>query len=68
MHGLPERSIVMGIEEAKTYAESRLVVLNQKRDQLLNELDKIEIQIEMETQKLYMLNNPPKLECCCGCK
>lgn len=67
MIGIPERSIVMSLYDAKEYSESRLILLNQKKDKLLNELDKIEIQIEMETQRLCMLNNPPKREDCCKC-
>lgn len=62
MIGLKEKSIVISLDEAKEYSKSRLIVLNQQKDRLLNELDKIDIDINMEMEKLSMMDNPPKDE------
>lgn len=62
MIGLKEKSIVISLDEAKEYSKSRLIVLNQQKDRLLNELDKIDININMEMEKLSMIDNPPKDE------
>lgn len=62
MIGLKEKSIVISLDEAKEYSKSRLIVLNQQKDRLLNELDKIDIDINMEMEKLAMMDNSPKDE------
>lgn len=62
MMGLPERTIVMSCEEAKEYVSSKLVVLMQHREELQKELDNINEQIDIEMDKLEMLNNPPHVE------
>ena len=64
MIGLAEKSIVMGVDDARDYVNARIEVLNQKREELLDELTSIENQIQIETDKLFMLNNPPTT---CNC-
>lgn len=62
MIGLKEKSVIISLDEAKEYSKSRLILLNQQKDRLLNELDKIDIDINMEMEKLSMMDNPPKDE------
>ena len=62
MVGLPERTIVISHEDAKEYVASKLMVLTQVRDGLQKELDSINEEIDIEMNKLEMLNNPPAIE------
>lgn len=59
MRGLPKETIVMEVDEAKEYVESKLFILHNAREEVLAELNNIDAQIEAEQYKLDMLNNQP---------
>lgn len=61
MIGLPERTICMSCEDAKEYVKSKLVVLAQLKQELLEKLEEVDCEMQEELEKLEMLNNPPQI-------
>lgn len=60
MNVLNEKSVVISLDEARDYSKSKLTILSQEKDRLLNELDKIDISIDMEMEKLIAIENDIK--------
>lgn len=59
MIGMPEKTICMGLDEAMSYVQSRLIVLKQMEHDLQEKLEDVRSEIDIELDKLHMLNNPP---------
>ncbi len=69
MFGLPEKTIVIGCEEAKEYIKSKILVLEAERESLEEQVDKLYSQIDLINEKiareqfnLYNVSNPPTTE------
>ena len=69
MIGLAEKTVCMGVEEAKEYVMAKLIVLHETRKELMQQLEEIEDEIEKENEQLHFLENPPisQTNCCCEC-
>lgn len=60
MIGLAEKTVCMGVEEAKEYVRAKLIVLYATREELAQQLDEIQKEIDEENMQLTFLENPPE--------
>lgn len=69
MIGLAEKTVCMGVEEAKEYVMAKLIVLHEMKKEVMQQLDEIENEIDKENEQLHFLENPPapQAKCCCEC-
>lgn len=61
MLGLAERSIVMSHNEAKEYVQIKIERLYDEIYILEDKLKSLQTELEYETKKLEVLDNPPEL-------
>lgn len=67
MIGLADKSIVMGIDDAKEYVVARISVLEQQKHELEQQLFEVDCELQIEHEKLNALMNPPQASNCCCC-
>ena len=59
MFGLPQKSIVISMDEAKEYVQLKIERLTEEIDNTIAHLNNLQDELGAEIEKLAALNNPP---------
>ena len=59
MFGLPQKSIVISMDEAKEYVQLKIERLTEEIDNTIVHLNNLQDELGAEIEKLAALNNPP---------